>query len=190
MKKSIGMFVALATVATIGGAYATWTYISHDVDDTTATQSIAITEKVTGVVSGEITVTPNNDAFVIGNNGEYVTIWEPYADDNTAGIAIVFTPTDATNCYNTSFTYTLELTVAEDKQTAYNETPIFEEEGTVSGTITYTTGQANASAVITAETVKAWLTVNKTTLDTESKYDSFTTLLSGCTITVTVTENK
>ena len=181
------MFVAMATVVTIGGAYAAWTYISREVPAAEAEQSISITEKVTGVTSGTITVTPDADAFVIENNGSYVTVWDTY--EGESGIEIVFTPT-ATTCPDTSFTYSLEFSVAAEQQAAYDANPIFETVGTVSGTIEYISGQTTASTVITAETIRAWLTLNETTLATESEYDAFSALLSGCSVVVSVSENK
>ena len=114
--KKVSILAALALVATIGGAYATWNYAGTKVDTVTHDKSIVITDATTTTTHGRVhvhadTLTLSIDDISNTNNNvaKYTPGWNPTINNANGGkMWIDFVP-NAGAPASVSFTYTITL---------------------------------------------------------------------------------
>ena len=140
MKKT-SMLAALALVATIGGAYATWNYAGTKVDTVTHEKSIVITDATTTTTHGRIHVHADTLALSIDDISntqtgfaKYTPGWNPTINNANGGkMWIDFVPNVGAPA-SVSFDYTITLSgnlftdTKDDGST--QQVPIFNKVGT------------------------------------------------------------
>lgn len=198
--KKVGGLIALATVVTIGGVYATWTYSNGDLDIADVTKEMVIemdSATITGV-SGTYSVT-SNVSFSIDqagtNDNFHKAILNIITTDNEAPyITITFTPSanaDSTikeNAVDSEYYFTTTTTMqyamtngnydVNGTKTNIFKFPTSSEADPVDivwakqddGTFTYTFDEA---------AIKAAVQINDFVLDTKAEHDAFKSLLNG-----------
>lgn len=184
--KKLNILAVSALVATIGGVYATWTYASKEAtaDDVAVGVSVANkgeTEK------GTITVTGNVQLVIDDTNGDYKAELV-VAEGSDEKLTIEFTAADSGADEDVIENgIVMEYVITVEGYT-YENASIF----TVSNTPTALNGgNATFETTITAQEICNAITISEIVLDTEAKYDAFTTgenKLTDGTITVTVRE--
>lgn len=157
MKKT-SILAALALVATIGGAYATWNYAGTKVDTVTHDKSIVITDATTTTTHGRVHVHADTLALSIDDISntqtgvaKYTPGWNPTINNSNGGkMWIDFVPNVGAPA-SVSFEYTITLsgnlfTETKDDGTT-QQVPIFNEVADVA--------VSGDTATIVATTTKA-----------------------------------
>lgn len=120
--KKLSVLIALALVLTIGGAYATWSYVSGDIQDASASSTISMEEVGNAGAIGVYTF-ENNLVFKVDSDGSLNTTLVA-----TGSLKIIFTPADsAPDAYKTGATPST-LTISVDGiESKYNDKVLLSE---------------------------------------------------------------
>ena len=208
MKKT-SMLAALALVATIGGAYATWNYAGTKVDTVTHEKGIVITDSTTTTKHGIVHVHADTLTLSIDDIGDYTPGWNPTINDVNGGkLCVDFVP-NAGAPDSITFEYTITISGNTYIDDDGSEERIFSKLGSVAatgdtGVVVATTTKtldltqdADNEDCTGAYTINSWsvtevmglLEVNGGyTLDTLEEYNEFKENLKDLKITVTVTD--
>lgn len=184
--KKLNILAVSALVATIGGVYATWTYASKEATADDVTVGVSVANKGEGTEKGTITVAGNVQLVIDDTDGDYKA--ELVVADGSEDLTITFTAADSgVDADVIENGIVMEYVITVEGYT-YKNASIF----TVSDTATVLNkGDATFEATITAQEICNAITISEIVLDTEAKYDAFTTgenKLTVGTITVTVRE--
>lgn len=184
----MGLLIALATVLTVGGVYATWQY-SEVSGVTVADTALGLTIATDHVTSSAGTLNKTGEiAFVIDQKAtnDYQAVLSPVTGKES--ITFTWAPADNIGLPETwtdgvVITWTLKYTAG-----SFNENPILVSNG---GTLTATTADTKTFE-FTAAMVMSALKVNDdpTTglvLDTKAKYDDYVDHATKPTITLELT---
>ncbi len=179
--KKLSLIVAMAVILTIGGVFATWTYSGSSVDSQTANAGISITTATTdSTKAGVITATSKSAALSIDNKEEDYTT---RIDAATGYIEVSFDAADlATDAVKDGVKLQWSVSIS-GTQSKYNgtttlltandtKTAIFVEEGT--------------PVQISAEAIKAKLSLAEVELKSSEAHGKYATALATYTIVVTV----
>ena len=184
--KKLNILAVSALVATIGGVYATWTYASKEATADDVTVGVSVANQGEGTEKGTIIVTGNVQLVIDDTNGDYIA--ELVVADGSENLTITFTAADSgADADVIENGIVMEYVITVEGYT-YKNASIF----TVSDTATVLNkGDATFEATITAQEICNAITISEIVLDTEAKYDAFTTgenKLTVGTITVSVRE--
>lgn len=184
--KKLNILAVSALVATIGGVYATWTYASKEATADDVTVGVSVANKGEATEKGTITVTGNVQLVIDDTNGDYTA--ELVVADGSEDLTITFTAADSgADADVIENGIVMEYVITVEGYT-YENASIF----TVSNTPTALNGgNATFETTITAQEICNAITISEIVLDTEAKYDAFTTgenKLTVGTITVSVRE--
>lgn len=186
--KKLSMLIVLVLCITIGGVYATWTYIQNEsVNPATQEASMALT----GVTSAG-----NYGTYSVDVSGVAMTV-DPKAGTShttalyiTGNIVLTFTP-DANAPQSikdgaVASTYQLSQTVADWN---YSGTAIVASLDTAVKDITWTkNGDGTFTCTISAATLLASITLSEIVLDTKTEYDAYDAVLKTGKIAITVAD--
>lgn len=184
--KKMGLLIALATVLTVGGVYATWTYADKAVETKTANIAVGVVESTATAAIGEIKVT-GDMAFKIDQtaSGNYHGM---LIHDTTTSeeLTLTFTPAagaPASWADGVAFKYVLSINAG-----TYNSKAILVLDSTKAEK-----AEDNATDntwTITKADILAAVSVNQEfTVPTSADYTTFTTAVTNTkpSITATVT---
>lgn len=199
--KKVGGLIALATVVTIGGVYATWTYSNGALDIADVTKEMVIemdAATITGV-SGTYSVT-SNVSFSIdqaGTNTEDINFHKAIlniktTDNEAPYITITFTPSenaDSTikkNAVDSEYYFTTTTTMQYamtngDYDANGTKTDIFRFPTSSTAQPIQWEKQANGTFTYTFDQVaiEAAVQINDFILDTKAEHDAFKSVLNG-----------
>lgn len=196
--KKLSLLVALVLLVTVGGVYATWNYATLQMNEVEHTfKNLGITDVNTNTQTGKVAVTDTLILKIDDNDGSYTPAWDIDVTDAVAGkLLIAFTPNPGAD--NTTLKYT--ITIANNTYTPHtapvaifsvngDKTAHTEAEEVLSGTFTYTAGNASATEEITFADITASLGVNGDfTLPTLDDYNNYKTALQNVKLILTITE--
>ena len=192
--KKFGLFAALATLVTVGGVYATWSYANGAV---TASDPVSTGVTITGsdtttTPNGHVEMTVNNFELKVENDGNYNTAlyWETSGDKavSSAKIDLLYNLNDNTSLSTDKITVTLTLDFGDagddDSVTgnSYKSTTIFT--GGTTSAIELTDG------VKQTVDLKTYISCAKINLPTKTDYDNFAAVLNDTELTITVNVNQ
>ena len=201
--KKVGGLIALATVVTIGGVYATWTYSNGELDIADVTKEMVIemdAATITGV-SGTYSVT-SNVSFSIdqaGTNTEDINFHKAIlnirtTDNEAPYITITFTPSENADStikenaveseYYFATTTTMQYAMATNGDYDANGTKkdIFKFPTSENGPVDIQwTKQADGTFTYTFDeaAIKAAVQIDDFILDTKAEHDAFKSVLNG-----------
>ena len=201
--KKVGGLIALATVVTIGGVYATWTYSNGELDIADVTKEMVIemdAATITGV-SGTYSVT-SNVSFSIdqagtntdGNNFHKAMLNITTSDNEAPYITITFTPSENADStiketavdseYYFTTTTTMQYAMATNGDYDANGTKkdIFKFPTSENGPVDIDwVRQDNGTFTYTFDeaAIKAAVQINDFVLDTKAEHDAFKSVLNG-----------
>lgn len=197
MKKKLSVLAALATVVTVGGVYANWTYAQKTAESHNRELLVSLTDVNTQAEAGVISVVLTGSLKVDDSNGDYVAELE-YRDNPT--IAIMFTPTTDANVEmdKVLINYTISIETPftpVDGMTEFDYTgkdtdaPVLTM-ATVSDTLTFADDHDSSGRIVATLNVnQLGLTLAEgIKLDTKAKYDHFAKILENGKINITVTQ--
>lgn len=187
--KKFGMTIAMATMLTIGGVYATFNYAQVNVTEANETLSLGIEAAVTDTPKGTInitstfTMTVDDKGLIDGSTSTYVTGLK------TSGSFVVnFTPSSGADADVRDNGIVLEMTISLTGN-SYDSGSIFATSGLTSeGKVTLNSGnKVNGDYTVN---LLDYLALSEHTLDTKAKYDAYKTQLDATVISVTIGEKN
>lgn len=188
--KKLGIVAALALATTVGGVYAAWQYAGESAaSDVSGTKDITITQGELKGQSGKLNLTLPT-SLKIDNMGGYVPGW---SDTDCAGnLTITFTPEEGAP--NATFEYTITITgntFTDNEKGAVKILDVAND--TITGTFTYTAGDAEAVKTWDIDQVKAMFPVNgdvgrtnQFDIGTYAEYLEYSAAVTAMRISVTV----
>ena len=175
--RKLSLLIALCTLLTVGGVYATWTYTqATDVADESVNMILNLSDVTYIGTYGTYKVDTSGVSMVIDPKVGTTHTTALYI---TGDLVITFTPNtyapEEVKNFGVESTLTISLTNADWK---YGETPIVTLAHTDPHEITWTpAGDGSFTYTITAETLAECILLNEVTLDTKSDYDAYNTAL-------------
>lgn len=199
--KKFSLFVALALIVTVGGVYATWNYAETPITQVDHNlKGLSITDVNTTTQSGKVAIT---DTLIlkIDDEGNYTPGWDSDVTTQNGGtLQIRYTPNQGAG--NTTLRYTLTIenySYDPDGEGANPAVSIFginDDFSVKTGAQTiltkdfnFTAGQAYITEDITLKQITDVLKVNSSiTLPTESDYIKYQNAVKGVKLVLTITE--
>ncbi len=190
--KKFGMTIAMATVLTIGGVYATFNYAQADVATANDTLSLKIADAVTDTPKGEISInstfvmTVDDKGIIAGGTSTYYTGLTTKGD-----FKVNFTAATGADADVRENGIVLEMTIAitgnyydgDDGDTIFTTTGL-----TKDGKVTLNSGEKIKGDYTVS--LLNYLSLTEHKLDTKAKYDAYAKALEGTTITITIGEKN
>ena len=185
--KKLSLLIALCTLLTIGGVYATWTYTaSNDVADETIHMAMNL---------GGVAFEGTYGSYEIDESAIKMTI-DPKATTThttalyaTGHVVIKFTPhTNAPQEVKNNAvasTYSLSVSNADWKYNTQNIVTVDNEAQTIVWT---NNGDGTFSCTIPAADIASLITLTEFNLDTKTAYDTYNSVLTQGTINITVSD--
>ncbi len=188
--KKFGLTIAMATILTIGGVYATFNYAQDTVTEATETLSTGIeaavvdTPKGTIKIKSDFALTVDDKGLIDGGTSTYVT-----GLTTTGSFVVNFTPATGADSDVRDNGIILEMTIALTGSNSYDGGSIFTTSGLSSeGKVTLNSGsKINGDYTVN---LLDYLSLSEHTLDTKDKYDAYADALAKLTITITIGEKN
>ena len=209
MKGKIALAAALATVVTVGGVYATWSFAENTANSASTTVNVAMTGITAATEKGTLSV------MVMGANGFVLAVDD--VDNNhkpdikkEGVVTVTFTPAASasqdikTSGIDVQFTVSYAAYAggpATLQEWTYNSTQIFQFNNETSNTATESVHLSKESATkddstgvftwtIQADQVAIFLTeaMEEVLIDTKDKYDDMNEILADGHFVLTVSE--
>ena len=213
MKKGLSLVTALATLVTVGGVYAGWSYAEGGVTGELEhmVENFKITDATTGLKSGTLDLA-STLTLHIDDNGAYKPGWDSDVDNtsNSYYLSIAYKPNVGSDDVTLKYTLSIE---AIDTSKSFNQYTYTDDEGVsqtvdilqitatdlpenvvLTGDFTVDASEHLADGSSHIETIKqkdivAAVTVNDTfTLDTHAEYSKYAEAISNMQFVVTVEE--
>ena len=190
--KKLSLLITLALIVTITGVYAAWNYAQGASASVEITREINMAQVNTNSNKGTISVSPNNVAFIVDNDGTLT----PEGKDayhaaltGTGEFAITFTPStgaDATTATSGILMYAkVEIKAKEGAALYQGQTPI----SVVENNIITINEELSKTATLSIESVLAKLVLMDVNLPTKQDNDNFHNVLKDYTIVITICES-
>lgn len=178
--KKFGLTIAMATILTIGGVYATFNYAQGDVTKADQELGITIEDAATTTTKGKISIN-NTYTMKVVNKGNNVTDLETKGD-----FKVSFTPSAGADADVRDYGIVLEMTIAISKNT-YDGNEIF----VTSGLDEYGKTTLNGGNKINGEytvDLSSYISLKEYDLPTYEDYNNYKTALEGAKIQITIGE--
>lgn len=189
--KKLSLLIALALCITIGGVYATWTYIQNEnVLSVTQAGVINLTEATSAGNYGTYKVDVTKAAMMVDpkDGTSHITSLVVGGDITLTFIPNVNAPQDIKNNAVAS-TYQLSMTNATWTPEGQSATNIIAQLDTELHTITWVSdGNGGFTYTIPAATLLSYINLTEFTLDTMELYTSYQTALANVRISITVAD--
>ena len=184
--KKFGSIIALATLMTVGGVYATFNYAQGTANE--ASTSLIPTIEGVGTTTSKGTITINSN-FVININDEGEINGEANnyftAMETSGEFKVVFTPEVGADADVRNNGIVLEMKLEITGTNTYNEQNIFTL-NTTANPVTLNSGNKILGSYIVD--LASYISVTRIELKTLAEYNAYKTQLDGVRIKVTISE--